>query len=72
MLTGSDVSLVNTALIAAVSGLVGWAFQDLRKRVSVLEMRIGLVLTGLFYLISGNPTIPEETKRALLDAMRGK
>lgn len=68
----ANTALVNTLLIAIVSGLVGWAFQDLRRRVSILEFKMSCLVTGMFYLVTSNPTVPTEVKRALEEAMKGK
>lgn len=65
-------ALVNTILIALVSGLAGWVLNDLRNRMVRQELKMAAVVMGLFYLVMHNPSVPVETKRALEVAMGGK
>lgn len=64
-------SLVNTVLIAVVGGLVGWFAQDMRKRISNIERRLGATVRALFYLSQNDRrTIPSEAQKALEEAMK--
>ena len=65
----TDITGLNTLLIAIVSGLVGWAFQDLRKRVSGLERKSSAILGVMFHWALNDPKIPEAAKNALIKAM---
>lgn len=64
--------LINTLLIALVGGLVGWFSQDMRKRMSNVERRVGASVRALFYLVQNERrgVVPRETMRALEEAMR--
>jgi hypothetical protein len=70
---GSDyISIVNTILIALVGGLIGWFAQDMRKRLSHVERRLGAIVRGVFYMVSHDRRAPEEARQALEEAMKEK
>lgn len=70
--TPSDITGFNTLLIAVTSGLVGWAFQDLRRRVAKLEKQTAAITAMMFYWAMRDPNVPAEAMRALEKAMLAK
>lgn len=64
-------SLVNTLILSCLGGLIGWFSQDMRKRMSNVERRLGASTRALFYLVQNDRRgAPHETLRALEEAMK--
>lgn len=62
---------VNTILIALLGGLIGWFAQDMRRRVSNMERRLGATVKALFFMVSNDRRgVPSEALRALEEAMK--
>lgn len=63
--------LANTLLLASVGGLVGWFSQDMRKRMTNVERRLGASVRALFYLVQNDRRgVPRETLKELEEAMK--
>lgn len=65
-------ALINTFLIAIIGGLIGWFAQDMRRRVTNIERRLGATVRGMFYLVTHDDDAPQETRAALEEAMKDK
>lgn len=64
-------TLINTILIAAIGGLIGWFSQDMRKRVSNIERRLGAIVRATFYIMtSDRRPVPTEARLAIEEAMK--
>jgi hypothetical protein len=59
----------NSLILAIATGLAGWVLRDLRNRLWHLERKSEAVIVALFYLVTNDPKVPEETKQALRQAM---
>jgi len=65
--------LINTTLIATIGGLITWTAQDLRKRLSNVERRMGHTITALFYIVTApdeRRRYPVEARQAIAEAMK--
>lgn len=71
--TKDILALVQTLLIAAIGGLVGWFAQDMRKRMTNVERRLGHTVRALFYIVTApdeRRRYPIESRKAIEEAMK--
>lgn len=67
----NPIPLLNTLIMAALAGLIGWYAQDMRKRMANVERRLGATVRALFYWTQTERRIlPHEVRTALEEAMR--
>lgn len=71
MVALSDVN-INTALLAALSGLAGWVLRDVRNRVRRTEDKLEAVVVAVFYMIATDTKVPDDARAAIRKAMLSK